>query len=164
MNTHGGDGAVFRWNFSAFLVRSAGVEIFSGLYNFLDVLPTRCTETRLLSSIPPTQLTRYFLWGILGSCLLYETDAYLNMLPTQLTRHFRMGTFVFTLGNSCTSCYVTHATYAPYQRNLLVAIQKLISYNLANKRIWTNKKMQLKKMQWNIKKRVRIRIRHSEMN
>ena len=53
-----------------------------------NVPPTRCTWTRLLSSMPHMQLTRHFRWG---------------------------DTFILvTLGNRCTSCCTTNATYVAF--------------------------------------------------
>ena len=47
---------------------------------------TRCMCTRLLSSMPSTQLTRHFCWG--NTCILF-TEAYPVMPPTQLMRHVK---------------------------------------------------------------------------
>ena len=59
---------------------------------------TRCTRTRLSSSMRRTELTRHFRWGT--TCVF------------------------FTLGNRYISCYATYATYAASQRNILVDIEQ----------------------------------------
>ena len=67
MQRHRGDGVVFLWNLSAFLLYSAWVEIFSGLYNFPDahavlvVQPMHSMWTCLQPSMPLTQLRWHFL-------------------------------------------------------------------------------------------------------
>ena len=60
--------------------------------------PKRCTWTCLLSIMPPRQLTQHFRWG----------NAY--------------------LGNICTSCYDTHATYVVFPLGIILFTLPL--YNL----------------------------------
>ena len=62
----------------------------------------RVSTQSSLSHLPPTRWT----W----------THRLFSMLPTPLTRHFRWGNtcVLFTLGNSCVSCYATHTTYSEF--------------------------------------------------
>ena len=90
--------------------------------------PTCYTWTRLLYSMPPTQLTWYFRWE--NTCVVFPfgnrwlpvffllpvSDSSC-MPPTQFTQQFRWGICVmFTLGNRSVSCYATHAIYAVCQK------------------------------------------------
>ena len=45
-HTQRGDGVIFRWNHSAFLLRSAWIEILLGLYNFPDAHTILLVTTR----------------------------------------------------------------------------------------------------------------------
>ena len=106
------------------LLSFSRVEIFPDLYDLsvayaiLVAIPPHmcCLRTLLQFSMPPTQLIQHFH-------LLQETGTNPVMPPKQLTRDFHRDILLFTLGNWCTSCHATKATYATSQRNLPVAIQ-----------------------------------------
>ena len=125
----GGDGAVFKWNISAFLLRSTCAEIFTDLYNFPESTQSswshlslsRCTWTRLLFSMLPTQLLATFPLRKYKHSVYFRKHAY----PVCHPRKFRGGNtcIVFTLGYTCISCYATHTFYVACQRNLLPDIQ-----------------------------------------
>ena len=95
MHTHRSNGVVFLENLFAFLFYSPRSK--SSLVYIISWTPTQSfwlhlplmhhTWTHLMSSMPPTQLTWYFLWG---------------------------SSVLFTLENRCTSCYASHATYAAF--------------------------------------------------
>ena len=112
------DGAVFRWNFSAFLRRSPWVKMFPGLYDFpatsTILVVTRPSYTSHVgtpmvwyatcttSAILPLRKYLRTVWkrGVLSVAFLLLASASSTMTPKQFTRHFCWGICVlFTLGN-----------------------------------------------------------------
>ena len=132
-----GNGRVLLWSLLAFLLCSAWVEIFPGLYNFPDahiiliISPAAYTMHVDMSpsSMPSTQFKQHFFQFQLIStraptcCLLWETGVLpvvfsaSSVWPFWHATHaiydvFPLGHCVlFTLGNRCISCYDTHAIY-----------------------------------------------------
>ena len=79
MQKQRGEGVLFLWNLFAFLLRSAWVEIFPCLYNFLVThsifvvtSPAYMLHMDMIPfSMPPTQFTQHFCWSSTpASCLL----------------------------------------------------------------------------------------------
>ena len=80
MHIHRGNSAIFLWNLSAFLLHSAWIEIFPGLYNFPDayailvITPSACTlhVDTPHSSMSPMQFPWHFHWSPLKHlCPIY---------------------------------------------------------------------------------------------
>ena len=129
---HRRDGEVFLWNHSVFLFCSAQVEIFPGLYDFLDTY-TNLVVTRpvyaLYMDAPAVKratCATYLALLMRNTCVVFTLGNRYTSCNTTLQpmRHFHCGIILFTLGNMCTSCYATHATYAAFQGNLPVSIQQ----------------------------------------
>ena len=109
MHTLKSTGAVLTWNLSAFLLRSAQVKSWLVYIIFW-------MSTRILMVIPPIYT--------------FHVDTSPTGRPTmQFMQYFHWRTFsiLFTLGNRCTSCYTTHATYVACQRDFPVNIKHIDS-------------------------------------
>ena len=133
-HTHWVDGVVLQWKLSAFLLHSVWVKIFLGLFNFLDTQANPYGYISCLHVDRGHATHAVYVALPLGNNLHPVYFRRQVMPPMQIIQQFCWGTtgVLFILGNRCSFCYATHATYPTCQRNLPVNIQHFCNDIISN--------------------------------
>ena len=104
-HTHKGNSVDFMWNLFAFLLRSARIEIFPSLYNFLDAYT-------ILVVTPPAYILAVGTHAVYHLHIAYGHTTFWHATDeTQTALCWENTCIFFTLGNRIICCYATHTIY-----------------------------------------------------